>query len=179
MISKSFLFMIFTLFMSISFSAKSDFYDLTFESIDGKIIFLKEFKKKPLIIVNSASFCGFTYQYEELEKLYQKFKKQGLVIIAIPSNDFGGQEFKENKKVKEFCEVNFNISFPIITITKVKGKNKHPFFKWVEKEAGFMSLPKWNFYKYLISKEGKLSSWFSSVTKPESEKFMTELKKIM
>ena len=110
--------------MSISFSAKSDFFDLNFEGIDGNIISLKDFKNKPIIIVNSASFCGFTYQYEQLENLYQKFKKKELVVIAIPSNDFGGQEFKDNKKVKEFCEVNFNISFPITTITKVKGKNR-------------------------------------------------------
>ena len=179
MISKNFLIMIFTLFMSISFSAKSDFFDLSFKSIDGNIISLKDFKNKTIIIVNSASFCGFTYQYEELENLYQKFKNQGLVIIAIPSNDFGGQEFKENKKVKEFCDVNFNISFPITTITKVTGKNKHTFFKWVEKEAGYISLPKWNFYKYLINKNGKLAAWFSSVTKPSSKKLLNELKKIM
>ena len=179
MISKSSLIMILTLFMSISFPAKSDFFDLSFESIDGNIISLKEFKNKPIVIVNSASFCGFTYQYEQLENLYQKFKKKGLVIIAIPSNDFGGQEFKDNKKVKEFCEVNFSISFPITSITKVKGKNKHSFFKWVEKEAGYLSLPKWNFYKYLIDKNGNLSSWFSSVTKPLSKKFLNELKKII
>ena len=179
MISKSFLIMLFTFFMSITFPANSDFYDLSFESIDGNIISLKEFKNKPIIVVNSASFCGFTYQYEQLENLYQKYKKKGLVIIAIPSNDFGGQEYKDNKKVKEFCEVNFNISFPITTITKVKGKSRHSFFKWVEKEAGYLSLPKWNFYKYLINKKGKLSSWFSSVTKPSSEKFLNELKKIL
>ena len=171
--------MIFTLFMSISSPAKSDFFDLSFESIDGNVISLKDYKNKPILIVNSASFCGFTYQYEELENLYQKFKKQGLVVIAIPSNDFGGQEFKDNKKVKEFCEVNFNISFPITTITEVKGKNKHPFFKWVEQQAGYLSLPKWNFYKYLINKNGKLSAWFSSVTKPSSEKFLRELKVII
>ncbi len=179
MISKKFLFMILTLLMSISFSAKSDFFDLSFENIDGNIISLRDFENKPIIIVNSASFCGFTYQYEELENVYQKFKKQGLVVIAIPSNDFGGQEFKDNKKVKEFCEVNYNISFPITTITKVKGKNRHPFFKWVEKEAGYLSLPKWNFYKYLINKNGKLVAWFTSVTKPTSKKFLIELKKII
>ena len=179
MISKNFLFMVFTLFMSISFSAKSDFFNLSFEGIDGNIISLKEFKNKPIIIVNSASFCGFTYQYEQLENLYQRFKKKGLVVIAIPSNDFGGQEFEDNKKVKEFCEVNFNISFPITSITKVKGKNKHAFFKWVEKEAGYLSLPKWNFYKYLINKNRRLSSWFSSVTKPSSQKFLNQLKKIV
>ena len=179
MISKSSLIMIFTLFMSISLSAKSDFFDLNFEGIDGNIISLKEFKNKPILIVNSASFCGFTYQYEQLENLYQKFKKKGLVVIAIPSNDFGGQEFKDNKKVKEFCEVNFNISFPITTITKIKGNDKHPFFKWVEKEAGYLSLPKWNFYKYLINKDGNLSAWFSSVTTPSSKKFLNKLNKII
>ncbi len=179
MISKSFLIMLFTFFMSIPYHANSDFFDLSFESIDGNIISLKDFKNKPIIVVNSASFCGFTYQYEQLENLYQKYKKKGLVIIAIPSNDFGGQEYKDNKKVKEFCEVNFNISFPITTITKVKGKSRHSFFKWVEKEAGYLSLPKWNFYKYLINKNGRLSSWFSSVTKPSSEKFLNELRKIM
>ena len=171
--------MILTIFMSISFPIKADLYNLNFEGIDGNIISLKEFKKKPIIIVNSASFCGFTYQYEQLENLYKKYKKNELVIIAIPSNDFGGQEFKDNNKVKEFCKVNFNISFPITTITKIKGKNRHPFFKWVEKEAGFLSLPKWNFYKYLINKDGKLSAWFSSVTKPSSDKFLKELRKIM
>ena len=179
MISKNFKIMLITLFMSITSPANSNFFDLSFESIDGNIISLKEFKNKPIIVVNSASFCGFTYQYEQLENLYQKFKKRGLVVIAIPSNDFGGQEFKDNKKVKEFCEVNFNISFPITSITKVKGKDKHPFFKWVEKEAGYLSLPKWNFYKYLINKEGKLVAWFSSVTKPTSKKFINELKKII
>ena len=127
MISKSFSIVLFTLFMSISFPANSDFFDLSFESIDGNIISLKEFKKKPIIVVNSASFCGFTYQYEQLENLYQKYKKKGLVIIAIPSNDFGGQEFKDNKKVREFCEVNYNISFPITAITKVKGEIGIPF----------------------------------------------------
>merc|ERR1711991_554120 len=120
--------MILTLFMSIPFTANSSLFNLSFETIDGNIISLKEFKNKPIIVVNSASFCGFTYQYEQLENLYQKFKKKELVVIAIPSNDFGGQEFKDNKKVKEFYEVNFNISFPITNITKVKGKNRHPFF---------------------------------------------------
>ena len=86
---------------------------------------------------------------------------------------------KNDADVKEFCEVNFNISFHITTITKVKGKSRHSFFKWVEKEAGYLSLPKWNFYKYLISKDGKLTAWFSSEAKPSSEKFLRELKKIM
>ena len=179
MIRKSFLIMLFTFFMSITFPANSDFYDLSFESIDGNTISLKEFKNKPIIVVNSASFCGFTYQYEQLENLYQKYKKKGLVIIAIPSNDFGGQEYKDNKKVKEFCEVNFNISFPITTITKVKGKSRHSFFKWVEKEAGYLSLPKWNFYKYLFDGDGNLVESWSSMTKPDSSKITNSIEKLI
>ena len=179
MISKSSFIMIFTLFMSISFPAKSDFFDLSFESIDGNIISLKEFKNKPIIVVNSASFCGFTYQYEQLENLYQKFKKKGLVIIAIPSNDFGGQEFKDNKKVKEFCEVNFNITFPLTAITEVKGKNAHELFKWAKANHGSSAVPKWNFHKILINKEGKIEETFSSFTKPLSNKIINSINSIL
>lgn len=169
------------LFFCMSFFnyANSDVYDLNFSGIDGNNISLENFKNKPLLIVNTASLCGFTYQYEELQNLYDKFKTKGLTIIGIPSNDFGNQELKSNKKVKEFCELNFKISFPMTTITKVRGENKHPFFRWVHENGGPISTPKWNFYKYLIDKNGKLSSWFSSVTKPSSSKFLKALYKIL
>ena len=179
MISKSFLIMIFTLFMSISFSAKSDFFDLNFEGIDGNIISLKDFKNKPIIIVNSASFCGFTYQYELLENLYQRFKKKGLVIIAIPSNDFGGQEPGTEKEIKEFCQVNFNISFPMTEKTKVKGEQAHPFFSWATEELGSLSKPRWNFYKFLINKQGKAVDWFASSTSPSSPKLISAIEKVL
>ena len=175
MISKSFLIMLITLFMSITSPANSDFFDLSFESIDGNIISLKEFKNKPIIVVNSASFCGFTYQYEQLENLYQKYKKKGLVIIAIPSNDFGGQEFKENKKVKEFCEVNFNISFPMTSIYQVKGDNAHEIYKWAKENHGKSAIPKWNFYKILINKDGKVEDTYSSLTNPNSNKLRKKI----
>ena len=165
--------------MSFFSYANSDIYDLNFSGIDGNNIPLENFKNKPLLIVNTASLCGFTYQYEELQNLYDKFKTKGLTIIGIPSNDFGNQELKSNKKVKEFCELNFRISFPMTTITKVRGENKHPFFKWIYENGGPISTPKWNFYKYLIDKNGNLSSWFSSVTKPSSTKFMKALNKIL
>ena len=97
-------------------------------------------------------------------------KKKELVIIAIPSNDFGSQELTSNEKVKDFCQTNFNITFLLTEITSIKGKNGHPFFKWVKNQEGLLSFPKWNFYKYLINKDGELNSWHSSITKPNSEK---------
>ena len=165
--------------MLFSNHANSKIYDLSFISIDGKKISLDKFKNKPLIIVNTASLCGFTNQYEDLENLYNKFKAKGLTIIGIPSNDFGNQELSSNQKVKEFCEIKFNITFPLTAITKVKGRNRHPFFNWIYEKGGTLSTPKWNFYKYLINKDGELSTWFSSVTKPTSGKFLNALKKIL
>ena len=150
--------------------AFSNAYDFTFTSIDGNPLNLKDFIGKPILIVNTASLCGFTSQYKDLEDLHQQYKKKELIIIAIPSNDFGSQELTSNEKVKDFCQTNFNITFLLTEITSIKGKNGHPFFKWVKSQEGLLSFPKWNFYKYLINKDGELNSWYSSITKPNSEK---------
>ena len=158
---------------------KADVYQFSFNSIDGKEINLNDFKGKPIFIVNTASLCGFTYQYSDIETLHQKYKKDGLIIIGIPSNDFGNQELSSNQKVKEFCNVNFDVSFMLTEITNIKGEKGHPFFKWVKKEAGFLAFPKWNFYKYLINKEGFLVKWYSSTTKPYSDKIITDIDKII
>ena len=104
-------------------------YQFNFKSIDGKEINLNDFKGRPIFIVNTASLCGFTYQYSDIETLQQKYKKDGLIIIGIPSNDFGNQELSSNQKVKEFCTINFDISFMLTEITSIKGKKGHPFFK--------------------------------------------------
>ena len=153
-------------------------YQFNFKSIDGKDINLSVFKGKPIFIVNTASLCGFTIQYRDIESLHQKYKKDGLIVIGIPSNDFGNQELSSNKKVKEFCTINFDISFMLTEITNIKGE-KAPFFKWVKKEAGFLAFPKWNFYKYLINKEGLLVKWYASTTRPNSNKITTEIDKII
>ena len=158
---------------------KANVYQYNFKSIDGKEINLNAFKGKPIFIVNTASLCGFTYQYSDIETLQQKYKKDGLIIIGIPSNDFGNQELSSNKKVKEFCNINFNISFSLTEITNVKGESGHPFFKWIKREAGFLAFPKWNFYKYLINKEGLLVKWYASTTRPSSTKITTEIDKMM
>ena len=154
-------------------------YKFNFNSIEGKVIKLNDFAGKPILLVNTASLCGFTSQYNDLENLYKTYKEKGLSIIAIPSNDFGSQELSSNKEVKEFCEINFNTSFTLTEITNIKGKNGHPFFKWIKENAGFLAFPKWNFYKYLINREGDLHSWHASTTKPNSEKLVNAIERIL
>ena len=154
-------------------------YKFNFTSIDGDIIKLNNLIGKPILLINTASLCGFTNQYNDLENLFKTYKGKGLSIIAIPSNDFGNQELSSNKKVKEFCTTNFNTTFLLTEITKIKGKNGHSFFKWVKEEAGFLAFPKWNFYKYLINKNGELDSWYASVTKPNSYKITKAIEKIL
>ena len=140
---------------------------------------MKEFKGKPILIVNTASLCGFTNQYKDIESLHDEYKEVDLIVLGIPSNDFGNQELSSNAKVKEFCTTNFDISFLLTEITRIKGQNGHPFFKWVKEEAGFLAFPKWNFYKYLVNRKGELVSWYSSTTNPMSEKIKADIKKLI
>ena len=157
---------------------QNNFYDLQIESINGDIIKLEDYKKKVVMIVNTASYCGFTSQYEELQDLWDKYKSKGLVVLGVPSNSFN-QEKKENDEVKKFCEVNFNINFPLTTITEVKGKKAHEIFKWAEKNYGNSAIPKWNFHKILINKEGKIEDTFASMTKPTSKKLIKTIEDIL
>ena len=154
------------------------FYDLNIESISGEIINFGDFKDKVVLVVNTASYCGFTKQYEDLQNLWIKYNKKGLIVLGVPSNTFN-QEKKENSKVKEFCEVNFNITFPLTAITEVKGKNAHELFKWAKANHGNSAVPKWNFHKILINKEGKIEETFSSFTKPLSNKIVNKINSIL
>ncbi len=148
-------------------------YNYSFQDISNtKQINLADYKNKVIMIVNTASLCGFTKQYTELQALYTKYKDRGFVLIAVPSDDFGKQEPGSNAEIKTFCETNFNITFPITEKLHVHNKMSHPFFSWTRQELGFLSGPKWNFYKYIIGKDGKLISYFSSFTKPTSKKII-------
>ena len=162
--------------------AKSDyekiFYDFNIESINGELIDFKEYKNKVVIVVNTASYCGFTNQYQELQELWDNYKSKGLVVLGVPSNSFN-QEKKNNDQVKEFCEVNFNINFPLTTITEVKGDNAHDLFKWAKNNHGKSAIPKWNFHKILINKEGKVEDTFTSFTKPMSKKIVSKIENIL
>ena len=154
------------------------FYDFSIESISGEIINFEDFNNKVILVVNTASYCGFTKQYDELQKLWEKYKSKGLIVLGIPSNSFN-QEKKVDSDVKEFCELNFNITFPLTTITEVKGDNAHELFKWAKTNHGKSAIPKWNFYKILINKEGKIEDTFSSFTKPLSNKIINKIEKIL
>ena len=153
-------------------------YDFTIESITGETINFKDYKNKVILVVNTASYCGFTNQYEELQELWDNYKSKGLVVLGIPSNTFN-QEKKKNDEVKEFCEVNFNINFPLSTISEVKGDNAHEIFKWAKKNYGKSAVPKWNFYKILINKEGKIEDTFASFTKPMSSKLIKKIEGLL
>ena len=154
------------------------FYDFEIESISGKIIDFNEYKNKVVLVVNTASYCGFTKQYEELQELWDIYKSKGLIVLGVPSNSFN-QEKKNNSEVKEFCEVNFNINFPLSNITEVKGKNAHELFKWAKDNHGKSAIPKWNFHKILINKEGKIEDTFLSMTKPMSKKLIKTIENIL
>jgi len=157
---------------------KKIFYDLNIESIGGELIDFKEYKDKAVLVVNTASYCGFTNQYEELQELWDNYKSKGLVVLGVPSNTFN-QEKKNNNEVKEFCEVNFNINFPLTAITEVKGDNAHEIFRWAKKNYGKSAVPKWNFHKILINKEGKIEETFSPFTKPMSNKITKKIEEIL
>ncbi len=153
-------------------------YDFNIESITGEIINLKDYKNKVILVVNTASYCGFTKQYEELQELWDLYKDKGLIVLGVPSNSFN-QEKSNDVDVKEFCEVNFNINFPLTTITVVKGENAHEIFKWAKKNHGKSAVPKWNFHKILINKFGKVEDTFSSFTEPMSKKLINKIEEVL
>ena len=143
-------------------------YDHSFVSIDGKPLPLSAFRGKVLLIVNTASFCGFTPQYTALQKLYETYEARGLVVIGVPSNDFGGQEPKSEAEVKTFCQGAFGITFPLTAKYHVMGSQKHPFYAWASDQLGAMNGPWWNFHKYLVGRDGRLVTYFGTRTEPQS-----------
>ena len=151
--------------------------DVSFEDINGNDVKLSDLPGKIILVVNTASFCGFTKQYKGLQELTNKFSSEDLSIIAIPSNDFGRQEPGNNKEIKDFCETNFGINFPMSEKTDVIGSNAHPFYKWAKSDYGIGAIPKWNFHKIIIAKNGKISDTFASFTKPSSKKFLDAIEK--
>jgi len=154
-------------------------YDFKITSIIGNEIDLSKFKGKTILIVNVASKCGFTNQYNDLQKLWMTYQNKGLVIIGFPSNQFGSQEPGSDKEIKEFCEINFNIDFPLTAKTDVKGENAHEIYKWALKNHGKSTVPKWNFHKILINSEGIVEDTFLSFTKPLSKKIVNKIENLL
>ena len=157
---------------------KKVFYNFQIESITGEIIKFKEYENKVILLVNTASYCGFTKQYDDLQKLWDQYKSKGLIVLGIPSNSFN-QEKNNNSEIKKFCEINFNINFPLSTLTEVKGNNAHEIFKWAKENHGRSAIPKWNFHKILINRMGKIEETYSSLTKPTSKKITKKIESLL
>ena len=153
-------------------------YDFKFNSIDGGQIKLSDYKDKVIVIVNVASRCGYTPQYEDLQLLYNNYKDKNLVVIGVPTNNFK-QEPGSNNQIKDFCETNFGITFPMTEKINVIGTKSHPFYKWAKDDFGIGAIPKWNFHKIIIGKNGKVVDTFASFTKPTSNKFIKVIEKLI
>ena len=155
------------------------FFDLSVNSISGDVLNLSKLKGKTILLVNVASNCGFTKQYDDLQNLHESYKNKGLVVIGMPSNQFGGQEPGSETEIKKFCETNFNITFQMTSKYDVKGDNAHPIYIWAKETFGKSTVPKWNFHKILINKEGKVEDTFASFTNPMSKKIINKLEEIL
>ncbi len=171
---------IFMIFFKNIASANYDklIYDFKINSITGEEINFNDYKNKVILLVNVASYCGFTKQYADLQKLWEVYRHKGFVVIGVPSNSFN-QEKNSEKEIKKFCEVNFNINFPMTSIYEVKGDNAHAIYKWAMNNHGKSAVPKWNFHKILIGKDGKVADTFVSFTSPTSKKITKVIDKIL
>lgn len=155
-------------------------YDYSFTTLIGeKPLPLSQFKGKVVLVVNTASQCGFTKQYDGLQKLYDSYKDQGLVILGVPSNDFGSQEPGSSEEIATFCKKNFGVTFPMASKQVVSGDNAHPFYVWARKTLGFGTAPKWNFHKYLVGRDGALLDYFNSTTSPEADSLKDAIEKAL
>ena len=155
-------------FSSKPMSSDKSFHDFSIESISGGNISLSDYKNKVVLLVNTASQCGFTPQYAGLQKIYDRYKDDGFVVLGVPSDDFN-QELSSDDDVKNFCEIRYGVNFPLTSIQKIKGESAHPLYKWISGNTSVIGQPRWNFHKYLIGKEGQIVNWFSSMTSPTSE----------
>tara|TARA_B100001123_G_C15153221_1_gene964353 strand:- start:276 stop:833 length:558 start_codon:yes stop_codon:yes gene_type:complete len=164
-------FFVFCLLLSSNLHSESlkSIYDFQFESIDGSNIKMENFAGKLVLVVNTASNCGFTKQYAGLQEVWDTYKSRGFIVLGIPSNSFN-QELKDNKSIADFCEVNFGINFPMTVRTPVVGENSHPFYVWLKEYHGIV--PAWNFSKVLISGKGEIIDSFSSRTKPNGKEML-------
>jgi glutathione peroxidase len=159
--------------------SKANAHQFSFSGTDGKAISLSQFKGKAILVVNTASECGFAKQISDLETLYQKYKDKGLVVIAVPESDFGNQQPGTDAEIKENYTKNFGVTYILTSKTKVAGDDAHPFYKWAAEQTNFIGTPKWNFHKYLISPEGDFVDYFSTPTSPTSKTITNAIEKTL
>ena len=176
-IKKTLLLILFLAVSNYSMAEKNvSIYDFNITDIDNNIVNLSKYNGNPILLVNTASRCGFTPQYEGLQNIFVKYKSTDLTIIATTSNSFN-QEFDNTEDIKKICLVNYGVGFITSSPLNVKGDNSHPIYKWIKKE--YKKSPKWNFYKYLFDRKGKLVDSWSSMTKPDSSKIIRKIEKLI
>ncbi|MFP4326851.1 MAG: glutathione peroxidase [Paracoccaceae bacterium] len=158
------------------FSTAAAAGEFRFESIDGGEIRLSDYRGQPVLVANTASLCGFTPQYEGLQALYDRYRDRGLVVLAVPSNDFR-QELASEEDVQEFCEITFGLDLPMTEITSVRGTQAHPFYAWLKREHGFA--PAWNFNKVLLDGEGRPVATFGATARPMSRKITRQVEALL
>jgi glutathione peroxidase len=162
--------------------AKMSIYDFTMKGIDGKDVKLDQYRDKAILIVNVASQCGYTPQYEGLQKIYATYKERGFVVLGFPANNFGAQEPGTDEEIKTFCSTRYNVTFPVFSKISVKGADQHPFYKFLtDKETNptFAGEISWNFNKFLVDKKGNITARFESRDKPESEKITQAIERAL
>ncbi|MEM8950841.1 MAG: glutathione peroxidase [Pseudomonadota bacterium] len=160
-------------------AATKDAHDFAFTSIDGELLPLSTFDGKVLMVVNTASLCGFTRQYAGLQSLWERYRDEGFVLLGVPSNDFGGQEPGSEAEIKHFCEVNFDIDFPLTEKQQVKGGSAHPFYAWARSVLGADKAPRWNFHKYLVARDGTLTNAFATSVRPDDPKLISTIEALL
>ena len=154
-------------------------HDFSFPGIDGETIRLADFAGRPVLVVNTASRCGYTYQYDGLQALYDRYRDKGLVVLGVPADDCGGQELATEAEVKEFCAVNFALDFPMTAIKTVKGSGAHPFYVWARDQLGAARAPRWNFHKYLVGPDGRLIDAFGTQVEPKDPRIAAAIEAIL
>ena len=160
-------------------ASEKSFHDFTLQGIDGKPMALSQFKGKVVLLVNTASECSYTPQYEALEELWLANKDKGLVVVGVPANDFGAQEPGSAGEIASFCKLNYGVTFPLTDKLVVKGDAAHPLYQWAVEKAGAAGRPRWNFHKYLFDRDGRFIDWFSSRTLPKGPKLAAAVKKAL
>ena len=162
-----------------SVQSANSVFDFTLTGLDGKPMPLAQFKGHPILLVNTASECSHTPQFEGLENLWEAYKDKGLVIIGVPSNDFGGQEPGSATEIATFCKKNYGVTFPLADKSVVSGAEAIPVYQWAGDQAGLTGRPNWNFHKYLFGKDGQFIDWFASTTEPQSGKVKRAVEKAL
>ena len=154
-------------------------FSFTFDGFDGKPLPLEQFAGKAVLVVNTASECGYTGQYAGLEQLWQTYKGRGLVIVGVPSNDFGGQEPLKGEEIKNFCQLNYGVTFPLADRTVVKGSGAHDFYLWAADTGGTAAVPRWNFHKILVAPDGSIAASFASDVRPEARELVAAIERAL